>query len=209
MTLSPILERAVPNEDVNPWLVPAAESSQKTVQKRHEISLSKDSGGAEKSKNKLRKRVKKRDEEKEKAKEDGTVDISMSNVLALDKPAARSSVTSRQATQRAKASDGQDDDSDANSEVEAQEQALNLKGKGRAKDIKAFEQRDLVARAFAGDNVVRVCTTELDPAWSFADASDRNSPLRNVERSTRTLRRKLTQPLLAGLVHLSTSRWCL
>jgi U3 small nucleolar RNA-associated protein 14 len=43
-----------------------------------------------------------------------------------------------------------------NSEVEAQEAALTLKGKSKASGIKAFEQRDLVAVAFAGDNVVQV-----------------------------------------------------
>ncbi|KAG6901574.1 hypothetical protein C0995_010342 [Termitomyces sp. Mi166 len=46
------------------------------------------------------------------------------------------------------------DDDDGNSEVEAQEKALELKGKGKAKLPQAFEQRDLVALAFAGDNVV-------------------------------------------------------
>ena len=50
----------------------------------------------------------------------------------------------------------EDNDSDVDSEVEAQEQALDLKGKGKAKVLKAFEQRDLVALAFAGDNVVHV-----------------------------------------------------
>ena len=29
-------------------------------------------------------------------------------------------------------------------------------GKGKSKGVKAFKQRDLVARAFAGDNVVQV-----------------------------------------------------
>jgi U3 small nucleolar RNA-associated protein 14 len=49
------------------------------------------------------------------------------------------------------------DDSDAHSEIEEQEKALSQKGKGKSKGVKAFEQRDLVARAFAGDNVVQVC----------------------------------------------------
>jgi U3 small nucleolar RNA-associated protein 14 len=52
-----------------------------------------------------------------------------------------------------------DDDEDANSEVDAQEHALQLKkkkGKAEKAAVKAFEQRDLVALAFAGDNVVRV-----------------------------------------------------
>jgi len=49
------------------------------------------------------------------------------------------------------------DDSDSHSEIEEQEKALSQKGKGKSKGVKAFEQRDLVARAFAGDNVVQVC----------------------------------------------------
>lgn len=50
-----------------------------------------------------------------------------------------------------------ENESDSNSEVEAQEAALTLKGKGKTNGIKAFEQRDLIALAFAGDNVVQVC----------------------------------------------------
>ena len=46
----------------------------------------------------------------------------------------------------------EDDDSDSNSEVEAQEARLQ-----NGKKATAFEQRDLVARAFAGDNVIQVC----------------------------------------------------
>jgi U3 small nucleolar RNA-associated protein 14 len=45
-------------------------------------------------------------------------------------------------------------DSDVDSEIEAQEQQIKAKGKGQG--VKAFEQRDLVALAFAGDNVVQV-----------------------------------------------------
>lgn len=159
ITLSPIAQRAAPREVVNPWLVSATDKSQAAaVQKRHELSLNKDSARVEKSRNKLRKRVKKREEEKEKAKEDAAVDITMSDVITLDKE--RSAAGSAQGrvlnTKAPTKSAGQDDESDAHSEVDAQEQALILKGKGKAKDLKAFEQRDLVARAFAGDNVVRV-----------------------------------------------------
>ena len=51
--------------------------------------------------------------------------------------------------------DSGDDDSDSNSEIEEQERTLT-QGKGKGKGPGAFEQRDLVARAFAGDNVVQV-----------------------------------------------------
>ena len=43
-----------------------------------------------------------------------------------------------------------------NSEIEVQEEALVRKGAARSRGVKAFEQRDLVAQAFAGDNVVEV-----------------------------------------------------
>ena len=49
-----------------------------------------------------------------------------------------------------------DDDSDSNSEVEAQEASLR-----KGKKSSAFEQRDLVARAFAGDNVMQVCCMKV------------------------------------------------
>lgn len=54
--------------------------------------------------------------------------------------------------------DEDDSDSDANSELEEQELAAAAKGKrkGKANGVKALEQRDLVALAFAGDNVVQV-----------------------------------------------------
>ena len=116
--------------------------------------MGKHSASAEKSKNKLRKRVKKREEEKAKAREDATIEISLSNTMTLSGdgavagPSNLSKPVSREDVNEA-------DDSAGESEVEAQEAALLQKGKGRAKGGIAF-QRDLVARAFAGDNVVRV-----------------------------------------------------
>lgn len=157
-TTSPVVGRSAANLATNPWLVTTTDAPQKVVQKRHEVSLSKESGSSEKSKNKLRKRVRKREEEKEKAKEDATVDISMSDVMTLGvKPPSGRTQKHADDTQGLSQGDNpQDDDSDAHSEIEVQEQALTLKATGRSKDVKAFEQRDLVARAFAGDNVVRV-----------------------------------------------------
>lgn len=122
--------------------------------------MNKDSAGAEKSKNKLRKRVKKREDEKEKAKEEASVDISMSNVMTLGTLNAQAGPSNLQPTteypSRSKAAKANEDDQEVHSETEEQERALESKGKGRGKGVKAFEQRDLVARAFAGDNVMRV-----------------------------------------------------
>ncbi|KAI0354648.1 Utp14-domain-containing protein [Trametes cingulata] len=165
---SPISQRPVPSptDDVNPWLAQAAGSS-KSGQTKHEIAISKESAAAEKSKNKLRKRVQKRLEEKEKAQEDAAVDISLTTVITLadgneagpSKAGQSSKATPKSASAakgKARATESDDDsDSEANSEVEEQEKAHARKGKGKANGVKAFEQRDLVALAFAGDNVVQ------------------------------------------------------
>ncbi|KAI0783149.1 Utp14 protein-domain-containing protein [Abortiporus biennis] len=165
---SPVSERlaSLPTleEPQNPWLIPAEAGASKTVQKKHEVAISKESSTAEKSKNKLKKRTKKRGEEKEKAKEESMVDISMSNVMTLGinvsaGPSSSKVTGVRGDTGKVKSVkshlENEDEDSDANSEVEVQERALDRKGKGKAKGLKAFEQRDLVAKAFAGDNVVQ------------------------------------------------------
>ncbi|EIW64453.1 Utp14-domain-containing protein [Trametes versicolor FP-101664 SS1] len=172
---SPVSQRRVPppTDEVNPWI---AQVSSKGGLTKHEVAISKESAAAEKSKNKLRKRVKNRLEEKAKALEDAAVDVSLSTVMTLangneagpskagqpskpkSKPTAKSASVAKGKARASQADD--DSDSDANSEVEEQESALTQKGKGK---VKAFEQRDLVALAFAGDNVVQ----------DFADAKRR------------------------------------
>lgn len=163
VTASPILSRPVPLphtqaecEERNPWLV--ASHKLTLNQKKREVAIGKDSAGTEKSKNKLRKRVKMREEEKLKGKEDATVDVSMSEVMTL-RDAAHSK-TLRKSMGPSLVMRGQDADSDTDSdeysEMDAQEEISHKEGKGRKKEVvKAFEQRDLVARAFAGDNVAR------------------------------------------------------
>lgn len=115
------------------------------------------------------------EEEKEQARNDATVDISMSNVMTLGVPASSASTAGRRSERADMASkadtsrpsngigpeggrdDGDGDGSDLNSEVEEQERLLDRKGKGKAKGgVRAFAQRDIVAQAFAGDNVVQV-----------------------------------------------------
>ncbi|KAJ3542359.1 hypothetical protein NM688_g5978 [Phlebia brevispora] len=158
--ISPIPEAQATAGPSNPWL---SHEGVKAVQKKHEVAVSKDSAGAEKSKNKLRKRVKKREEEKEKAKEDAAVDVSMSNVMTLGNSssvAGPSKVVAKGKQKRSLRSGAEpagedDEESDTNSELDEQEKTLDLKGKSKGKGIKAFQQRDLVARAFAGDDVVQ------------------------------------------------------
>ena len=166
-------------EDSNPWLTrPEAMELTAKSSRKNEAVISKDSKAAEKSKNKLRKLASKRGEEKGKTKDDATLVIETGKVLALpnsvtvsgEKSSSKSSVSvtprsgerskrpreteTKVETKAVTAEDAGDvgDDSDANSEIEAQERALEAKSRG----VKAFQQRDLVALAFAGDNVVQV-----------------------------------------------------
>lgn len=136
--------------------------------------VSKTSGSVDKSRHKLRKNVQKQAEEKKKAREDATVEISLSNGLSAPAKSGRITASSPFKTDGPKKSvpsdntpavsqetHGHDSESEADSEIEQQEQLLDRKGKGRANGIKAFQQRDLVALAFAGDNVVQVCFSSL------------------------------------------------
>ncbi|KAG5651215.1 hypothetical protein H0H81_009463 [Sphagnurus paluster] len=152
-------------DEANPWLVPheSESTSIKAPKKSNEIVVGKDSTAMTKSKNKLKKIARKRGDEKAKTIDDAVVEISADKVLTLpspktspvtstNKPAAPVKKASRPpSTSVDHPGGGDDDDDDVHSEVEEQEKALSNKGKAVRH---AFEQRDLVALAFAGDNVV-------------------------------------------------------
>jgi U3 small nucleolar RNA-associated protein 14 len=164
---SPLIETSArPFGDINnPWLAHSSvlDGSSKLARKNNEVVVNKDSKSADKSKNKLKKEQRKREETRESARDDATLEISMENVLQLDQVAEQPqaptshSQNKRTSVRKPTAAGNDDDEEDVNSEVDAQEQEAlrKAKGKGRAGPM-AFQQRDLVARAFAGDNVVRV-----------------------------------------------------
>jgi U3 small nucleolar RNA-associated protein 14 len=161
--VEPSPEPATPPESVsaakesNPWLTNG--NARKAPRRRNEILVDKNSASIEKSKNRLRKQARKREEEKEKAMDDAVVEISMSNVMALSSSteAPPPSTVPRDNVREPSKLTGDDDDPDHNSEVEEQEQVLSRR---KSKGLKAFQQRDLVALAFAGDNVVQVSQTD-------------------------------------------------
>lgn len=154
-------------DEASPWLVPhdSESTSIKAPKKNNEIVVGKDSTAMTKWKNKLKKIARKRGDEKAKTIDDAVVEISADKVLMLpspktspvtstNKPAAPVKKASRPpSTSVDHPGGGDDDDDDVHSEVEEQEKALSNKGKAVRH---AFEQRDLVALAFAGDNVVHV-----------------------------------------------------
>ncbi|KAJ7638698.1 Utp14-domain-containing protein [Roridomyces roridus] len=123
---------SAPAAEQNPWLVPTSSSSgPKAPRTKNDVIVSKDSKSMDKARHKLAKNEKKLDVvASARAQDDEIVEIQMGKTLG-------------------------DEDDDADSEVDAQEQALKTQAKGKKADVKAFEQRDLVALAFAGDNVVR------------------------------------------------------
>jgi U3 small nucleolar RNA-associated protein 14 len=127
----------------NPWLSRNGQSSYATL-KKSEIAVSKDSKSAVKTKNKLRKRQKETEDESAKVQDDAVLDISPADLLV------EPSKSSRQARPG-------DDDYDGAGEVEEQEERLKRKGKTLGRTYNAFEQKELVTKAFAGDNVVQVC----------------------------------------------------
>jgi U3 small nucleolar RNA-associated protein 14 len=131
-----------PRNDDNPWLSRNGQSSN-TALKKNDIAVSKESTNAVKAKNKLRKRQRETKGEMAKNQDDGVLEISPTDLLVA------SSKGSRQAEPGSYSSDG-------DTEVEEQEDRLKRRGKIAGGTKHAFEQRELVARAFAGDNVIQV-----------------------------------------------------
>jgi U3 small nucleolar RNA-associated protein 14 len=158
---SPVSNQTLRSEASNPWLVQGAGSSSKVSRKKNNVVLGKDSTSADKSKNAIRKQLKKTAEAKEMELDDATVDISMENVLRIvDAEGATPTLGGASKLKRKEPIDSNNtvdsayqDSGDEGSEVEE----LMTSRKGN----KAFEQKELVALAFAGDNVVEVCCSNL------------------------------------------------
>lgn len=140
----------------NPWLASQSnEDSARAPRKANEIVVSKQSSAAEKSKNKLRKIKDKGTNARETTKADAELEISTTEFLTLNALSTTSKPPIQPQRKHAPEVEGLEEGADHNNELEEQEQ--NLQSKGRAGRTAAFEQRDLVARAFSGDNVIQVC----------------------------------------------------
>ena len=168
--------RPQPGQEANPWLNPSAEDSRiRLSSKKNNQTVTKDSGDTDKANSRLAKTQGRTKEAIKKAQADASVDIDVEHVLSnsalavppatngapasspapLTSPATKAERQNREMApppSSAKkpangapeeSSDDSDDDEDALPEAVAKAQGPN-----------AFKQRDLVARAFAGDNVV-------------------------------------------------------
>jgi len=149
-THTPVTPAAESSKKSNPWL--DRSTGHNNLPKRSEIAVGKDSKAAEKAKDKLNKKKRLHEDERERAEEDAVLEISNGDVLKLLVASPPKS-----APKPAKNPIGSEEDSsDHNSEVEEQERTLNRKkNKANKSHSTALEQRELVALAFAGDNVVQ------------------------------------------------------
>lgn len=143
-----------PSHEPNPWLHLGEPSSNRIARKRNEVVVGKDTSTAVKSQNALRKQMQKTEEERLKEADDAVVEIDPKEILPLTSEHLQKkrikSKKDKAVKGKEKATDEQSED---DSEIEEQERALTRPKNG----LKSFEkQGDLVARAFAGDNVVQV-----------------------------------------------------
>ena len=140
-----------PTEAANPWLSTGTTAG-KVSKKKNAVVVGKHSDAATLSKNALKKRQRKAAEAQKEAKEDAIVDIDVGKVLRLEGTPAQPNGSKTVITNGAKAAGGFEEEED-DEEREEQEAKLVARGKGK-KGVTTFEQRELVAMAFAGDNVI-------------------------------------------------------
>ncbi|KAL5535897.1 hypothetical protein ACEPAF_3991 [Sanghuangporus sanghuang] len=168
---------ATASEQLNPWLAEYS-SSMKVTRRKNELVVGRNVTRERKSEILMQKKKSKGTEEREIERDDAVVEISTDEVLLLRStdevaektgscgPSHPANEIAQEGNKRkdkkkdrkdkAKAErQPEDDDSEGNSELEEQEAALK-----KGKKITTFEQRELVARAFAGDNVIRQFTDE-------------------------------------------------
>ena len=158
-----------PAEASNPWLS-SGTAVGKVSKKKNTVVVGKNSDAATLSKNALKKRQRKAAEAQEDAKEDAVVDIDVGNVLTLEnapaQPAPKKQARPNAPITRGAPVAGGFEDEDEDEEREEQEAKLVARRKGKA-GVTTFEQRELVAMAFAGDNVIAVRNLCLEVLRAF------------------------------------------
>lgn len=172
-----------PVAEPNPWLQPQGKVV-KTITK-HEVVIGKHSDQQRRMKHQMQKQLNKSVEGRAEAMNDAQVDINLDDVLVLPTEATATAMDvisngskhpkswTRNGESKDKSGadnhvDAAYEDSDEDSEVAFQEDHLLPNGK---ENPKAFKQKDLVAMAFAGDNVVEVLRRSLLNKNRIADQS--------------------------------------
>jgi U3 small nucleolar RNA-associated protein 14 len=148
----------------NPWLKVTSTSANKLSRAKNEVLVGKNSNAAALSKNALKKRLRKGIDAVAQAKDDSILEIDVNSHIQdeKDKEKATQLVKQSHKTQNSKKLQatsshvvepdlGTDEDTDDDEPVSKEMPAAGSKNR-----MTAFEQRDLVARAFAGDHVIKV-----------------------------------------------------
>lgn len=181
----------------NPWLTAgaSASSSSKISRKKNAVS-GKEASAAEKSAKAFKKSLGKVEEAREREQDDAMVDIDPSQVSLAKKAGDKGKG-------RARAEESEDEDEESQDDHER-------------KGPLALRQRDLVAQAFAGDNVLEVRHTSRQPHSSCPGTDyttpslpfpllpppHRTLPRRSARRRTAISRRTSIQVCQAGCVPL-------
>ncbi|KZT55054.1 Utp14-domain-containing protein [Calocera cornea HHB12733] len=134
----------------NPWLS-AGGPAKRTSKKNH--ALTKDSSAADKSQAVLKGQLGKTQERQKEREDEARVEISMEDVLKVDRPKNGAKNPSGQKTLKEKKAEK----AQGKSQVATVDEAYHdedSEDDSNMKNASAFTQRDLVAQAFAGDNVL-------------------------------------------------------
>jgi len=188
--LSQLPEKGAEMESDNPWLQRGVgEVSTKVASTKHNVIVSKDSKAVDKSSYKLAKKgmeSSKKSKGKEREVDDADVEIDISGGLLLA-PAPSAPKDKGPSTSKPQPRDEDEDEDDDDDELQAQEASLLTgKRKENAMGIRAFEQRDLVARAFVGDNVVEVSLSIFISSVSNTFSPSSHLPRQSSEKSKQT-----------------------
>lgn len=131
---------AVTAEESNPWLTEASGSTKRSRKKN--VLAGKEAVGAERASVALKKNLARTEEARELERDDAAVEIDLnSNMLEAPKPTKGKKAVEREPSSKSQQVDHSDDEDDDDEPTHGP---------------LAIRQRDLVAQAFAGDNVIEV-----------------------------------------------------
>lgn len=145
----------------NPWLVEDSQATGKVSRKMNKATVGKDSREAARSAAKVDRHKSKLADAREAEADDAQVEIDPEVVLAGAKaplpPQLNAPTAVAKRSAKASVAAGNADEDENSSDEDDEEQHEAQRGRGPA----AFKQRELVAKAFAGDDVVAVRAFDL------------------------------------------------
>lgn len=159
-SIRPLFQAPPAEQEANPWAELGSSSTGGRARKNNTESNFKTASAVDKANNALKKQEKSKTREaKNKAADDAAVELDLdAPALLKGKGKPKSGLA---------LSDGEQSDPDEDFET------------GPSNVPKAFKQRDLVAQAFAGDNVIEVSSDAFSNCVSMLTFANRTLPLRS------------------------------